>query len=61
MCCCCEGSLCYPSTVCAPAPRPLQIVKHRSYLDPKQHFKTAGEDRKAGLPKFFQMGTVQVR
>jgi hypothetical protein len=37
----------------------LQVVRHRGYLDPKRHYKTAREDRAAKLPKYFAFGTVQ--
>lgn len=38
--------------------RDLLILRNRSFLDPKRHYKTAREDRSGELPKFFQMGTV---
>lgn len=43
-------------------PLPLQLLRHRGYLDPKRHYKGKGGfdsgDLKA-LPRFFAVGTVQ--
>jgi hypothetical protein len=40
--------------------RDLLLLRHRAYLDPKQHYKGGGVDggRLMQLPRFFQVGTV---
>ena len=40
--------------------RDLLLLRHRAYLDPRQHYKGGGVDggRLMELPRFFQVGTV---
>jgi hypothetical protein len=38
--------------------RELTILRNRTFLDPKRHYKSAREDRSRALPKYFAVGTV---